>query len=212
MKSSKIFAVAIALIAWFALGLQQYILIDNTPGNGLTVAGAVGRFFLFFTVLSNLLVAISLTATVLMPGSRMGRFFSGASPKAAIAVYIFIVGLVYNLVLRQTWQPEGWQRVADELLHVAVPVLYIIYWLFIVPKGKLDWKDSLPWLFFPAIYVVYALARGIVEGFYAYPFLDIKVHGAGKVALNCAGLFVVFLVTGLLVIAVDKKMRTVKNS
>jgi hypothetical protein len=74
-NSSKTFMAIIALTAWIALGLQQYILIDNTPGNGMTPLQAVGRFLIFFTVLSNFLVAISLTVILVAPRSGAGLFF-----------------------------------------------------------------------------------------------------------------------------------------
>jgi hypothetical protein len=205
--ASAVLGAITAITAWFGLGLQQFILIDNTPGNGLTIFGAIGRFLIFFTVLSNILVAVSLTITLLSPASRWGHFFSRISSRTAIAVYIFIVGLVYNLVLRNTWHPAGWQKVADEILHVAVPLLYVLYWLLFVPKGTLKWKQCISWLIFPFIYVVYAMCRGWAEGFYAYPFLDLNVLSIGKVFINCIGLFLVFIVTGFVAIAIDRRMR-----
>ncbi len=201
---SVVLRIIIIVIAWFGLGLQQYILIDNTPGSGLTLLQAVGRFFNFFTILSNLLVAISLTIVLVSPGAAAGRFFAKPSVIAAIAVYIFIVGLVYNSILRYTWHPTGRDRVADELLHVAVPVLYIVYWLAFAPKGSLQWKSPFYWLVFPALYIIYALIRGAAEGFYPYPFINVTDLGYGKVALNSAGLMLVFIIAGMIIVAIGK--------
>jgi hypothetical protein len=206
VKGNKLLMMITALTAWFALGLQQYILIDNTPGNGMTPSEAVGRFLLFFTVLSNLLVAISLTIVLLSPASATARFFTKPSSPAAIALYIFIVGLVYNIILRSQWQPQGLQKIADELLHVAVPILYITWWLLFAGKHSLQWMDSIKWLAYPAVYLVYALVRGSLEGFYPYPFIDVTQWGAGQVAFNCAGLLIVFVIAGLLFVFIGKKM------
>jgi hypothetical protein len=207
--SRKIFMTLIALTVWFALGLQLYILINNTPGNGMTPLQSVGRFFIFFTILSNLLVAISLTVILLIPGSAAGLFFAKPSSATAVLVYIFIVGLVYNIILRNLWQPTGLQKLADELLHVAVPLLYLLYWLLFAVKTPLQWIHPFQWLVFPAIYLVYAMLRGGIEGFYPYPFINVKELGYQHVLLNSAGLLVVFIIAGLLFVAIGKYMSRI---
>jgi hypothetical protein len=207
-----IFRIFISVVAWFALTLQLFILIHNTPGNGMTPLQAVGRFFIFFTILSNLLVAISFTIILIKPNSITGYFFVKPYSVSAIAVYIFIVGLVYNIILRQLWQPTGLQQLADELLHVVVPVLYIVYWIFFIVKGSLKWKHCFEWLIFPIVYLIYAMFRGSIEGFYPYPFLDLNKLSYDRVLLNCAGLTIVFLVVGFLFVAVDKIVALYKKA
>src|SRR5258708_20950217 len=106
-----------AVAAWLALILQLYILINNIPGNGLSPIEAIGRFLIFFTVLTNLLVAINMTVLLLNPSGKTGHFFSKSFVVTAVALYIFIVALVYNIILRGLWHPTGLQKIADELLH-----------------------------------------------------------------------------------------------
>lgn len=205
-RAVRIFMMLTAITAWAALALQQYILITNTPGNGMTPLQAVGRFFIFFTILSNILVAISLTIVLLNSSSRGSRFFTNPSNIAAVTLYIFIVGIVYNLVLRSQWKPTGLQKIADELLHVAVPLLFTVYWIFMAPKAWLAWKNILPWLGFPSAYLVYAMVRGAAENFYPYPFLDLKTLAVGKVALNCALVLAAFIGVGMLLIAASRSL------
>ncbi len=197
----------IAIMAWFALGLQLYLLVSNGEQSGLTPLGAVWRFLAFFTILSNLLVAISLTCILNNPESRLGRFFSKPSTLAAISLYILIVGIVYNAILRSLWQPVGLQKWADELLHVVIPVFYVCYWLIFVPKGSLKWSLMIVWLLYPALYLAYALIRGRLEGFYPYPFINVTELGYGKVMTNAAALLVVFMVGGALFVGIDKMMK-----
>jgi hypothetical protein len=206
-SSATIFRIIVAIVAWFALILQQYILIDNTPGNGLTPLGAVWRFFIYFTILANLFVAISLTVVAIAPSSSAGRFFSKPSVIAGIGVYIFIVGLVYNIALRKIWNPIGRDRLADELLHVAVPLLYVLYWLIYASKKGLQWKHVFYWLSVPALYIVYALLRGSTEGFYAYYFINLDELGAQKVLLNSIVLLAAFVVIGCLFVAIGKRLE-----
>ncbi len=82
-------------------------------------------------------------------------------------------------------------------LHYLMPVVVVAEWLFQPPKAMLSFQQSLYWLVYPLVYLVYSLIRGPISGFYAYPFLNpAKIGGYGIVALYCVGIFVLFLVIG----------------
>jgi hypothetical protein len=211
IRNKKIFMLIPAFTGWFALAVQMYVLVSNTPGNGLTPLEAVGRFFIFFTILSNILVAVSLTILLVNPHSASGRYFNKASVITAIALYILIVGLVYNIILRSLWHPAGLQKLADELLHVAIPLLFIVYWFFFASKKGLTWMHPFRWLIFPALYLVYVLIRGALEGFYPYPFIDANELSFGRVFMNSFGLMFVFLAVGFLFVAVGKMISRKKG-
>lgn len=194
-----------AIFTWFALVVQFVIMINTSTDNHLTKLEAAGRFFAYFTILTNLLVAVNLTSVFLSPSSVPGRFFSRSSPAAATAVYILIVGIIYNILLRPLWKPEGWQKIADESLHVIVPLLYVLYWYFFASKKNLQWKNIVGWLIYPFFYLVYMLIRGAWEGFYPYPFLDVNVLGYSKAFLNAGSMLFVFLITGGIFILIGRK-------
>ena len=203
-KKSILFAGAIAIIAWFGLIVQFYYLIHNAAANGFTKPEAIGRFFSYFTILSNLMVAVSVSAFFIAPGSGISNFFKTPFIITAIAVYIFMVGVGYNLLLRGTWNPQGWHRVSDEIVHVADPLLFALYWYFFIPKNSLKWKYSLCWLLVPAVYLVYMIIRGSADGFYPYSFLDPKKLGYIRMLLNAAGVGIAFIVVGLLFVKLER--------
>jgi hypothetical protein len=205
-KQRFIFGLITAATAWCALALQQYILIDNTPGNGMTILQAIARFLLFFTVLTNLMIAVGVTISLLSPPSAAGRFFSKTSVMTATAVYIFTVAVVYNTILRGIVQLDGRDRIADELLHVVVPVLYLCYWYLFVPRQPLRWILALYWCWYPGLYVVYALIRGRIEDFYAYPFINLQELGTNRVLLNSGGMLVLFVTASLLFITAINRL------
>jgi hypothetical protein len=207
-KIEKIFIIMICLLAWFATGLQLFIMIDNSATSGQTLPVIISRFLGYFTILTNLLIAIALTSELVGSG-RLYRFFSKTPVKTAIAVYIFAVGLGYNFLLRHIWHPQGLQRIADELLHVVVPALYVLYWFMYTPKSGLRWRYILPWLLYPFLYLVFALTRGSIDGFYAYYFIDVSKLGYLVVLKNALLLFVVLVVISALFIAVG---RTIAKS
>jgi hypothetical protein len=206
-------AAGIAALAWFALALQLYLTIAVPIVPGLTVLERVANYFSFFTILTNLIVAIALTSFVTLPKFPLGQFFSRPAVQSAIAVYIAVVGAIYSLLLRHQWSPQGMGKLADGLLHDAVPVLYGIYWLVFVPKAQLRWKHALLWLIYPVAYMFYTVARGAAIGWYPYPFIDVGVLGYAVALRNAAGMLVVFIMAGLIVVAIGRGMtrRSVRS-
>ncbi|HTU52274.1 MAG TPA: Pr6Pr family membrane protein [Acidobacteriaceae bacterium] len=192
----------IAAVAWFALVLQLLLMVQQaTPG---TTLHAVINYFSFFTILTNLLVALCATLPLLAPHSAVGQFFIRPSTQTAIAVYIAIVGITYSLLLRKMWNPQGAQKIADVSLHDVIPVLYVVFWVFLVPKFTLRWSDAVRWLAFPVAYMAYTLARGFVSHWYPYYFIDVDTIGWSRALSHAFGLLVAFLVLGLLFIAIGR--------
>lgn len=207
-KFNKIFLTVIAIAGWFALIFQFYLIILHRK---FSLPGTVVQFFSYFTILSNIVVATCCTLILLKPTSGWGKFFSQPAVVTAITLYITVVGLVYNLVLRFLWAPQGLQKIVDELLHSIIPILFILYWLLFVQKDLLQWKNAFPWLLFPFIYSIYILCRGALTGLYPYPFMDVVELGYKKVLINSGYLVVVFLFVALLFIAAGKMLTGYRN-
>ena len=197
----KIYLTVLSIAVWFALIGQLYLIIQNRT---TSVVSTIIRYISFFTILTNLLVALCSTTLLQRKNNSGLNFFSRNKNITAIAVYITIVGLVYNLILRFLWQPQGFQLIVDELLHTAIPILFIVFWFVFVPKAYLKTKDIFPWLLYPLLYVIYVLIRGSLNGVYPYPFIDVTQLGYNKVLLNSAVLVVVFILFSLLYVALDR--------
>ena len=204
-KPYRIFA---AGIGWFALALQ-YWLIVRLKTDGDLVAGAV-RFFSYFTILSNILVALAMTLPWAAPRSRLGRFSLEPSVRTAILVYIVVVAVIYHLLLRHLWNPQGWQLVADGLLHVAAPAMYVVDWFLFVPKGTVPFRSAFAWLGFPVLYAGYSLAHGAATGFYPYPFIDVSRLGLERTLIDMGMLLFLFGGLGLFAIALDRLLARMR--
>ncbi len=194
-----------ALLGWFALALQLYLMLVQSSGPAML--GTMITYFSFFTILTNLLTALVFTAIAFGPETGRGQWFRTPTVQAGTAVYIAIVGIIYQLLLRQLWNPQGAQWVADVLLHSVIPVGYVVYWLLFGPRTGLNWKTAVAWLTYPSVYLVYILARGAVSGLYPYPFVDVNVLGYGGVLARAALFLLVFLGGGLLVVALARRIR-----
>ena len=202
--TGRIFMAVIAIVTWFALGLQFPLSIAVSRSNGMTIVGAVVTYFSFFTILTNLLVALTTTILICAPNSRLGQYFSRPVVTAGVAIHIAVVGAVYSVALRHLWDPEGLQRVADIILHDTAPPLYVAFWLIFGRKRGLQWSDVLWWLIYPLVYLSFVLFRGALTGRYPYPFIDAGALGYSRVLLNAAMLLGAFVGAGLLVIAASR--------
>jgi len=200
----RFYLAAMVIIGWFALATQFYI---NMTSGISGIRELMVRYFSYFTIQTNILVAVCFTTLLLKPQSKWGRFFSRQQTLSAITVYIVIVGLIYNTILRFLWEPEGLQKIVDELLHSVIPLLVLFYWFVFTAKDRLQWKNVLPWLIYPFAYIVYILIRGSVSGFYPYPFINTQRLGLDKVLVNSVGIAFVFICMSLLLVMIAKSTR-----
>lgn len=194
----------LAVLGWAGLTIQLYLIFFARLSIGASLLGGLVSFFSYFTILTNTLVATVLTCAVAERESAARRWFLQPWVSSGIAVSIAVVGLAYSILLRHLWHPEGWQFVADELLHDVMPLLFLGYWWCCVPKGKLRLWHLPLWLTYPLVYFIYALLRGHLLGAYAYPFIDVAVLGYPQVLANAGGILVGFVLVGLLVIGLDR--------
>jgi hypothetical protein len=193
----QLFAGATALVAWTTLGLQLALFL-----NAMTLAPALWRFAGFFTILTNLLVAIMATE---IASGRTDRL-SGPVARMCVTAAMLLVGVAYWFLLAPLWTPTGWQLAADIGLHLAVPVLTLALW-FAMADGTLSWRDVPKAAIWPAIYAIYAVARGAIDGWYAYWFLNPKDQSPLELLVSVVGLALLIMAVGALLVAIDRKRR-----
>ncbi|MBV7488910.1 hypothetical protein ABIE16_001208 [Pseudomonas sp. 2725] len=198
------FVVVAAMLGWAGLSIQMYLIFHSRWTLGASLIGGLVSFFSYFTVLSNTLVATVLTCAVTSRESAARRWFLQPWVSSGIAVSIAVVSLAYNLLLRHLWHPEGWQWLADELLHDVMPLLFLVYWWSCVPKGRLRVGHIGLWVIYPLVYFAYSLLRGHLLAVYPYPFIDVEKLGYPQVFINAGGLLTGFVVIALLVIGLDR--------
>lgn len=193
-------AALLAATGWFALVLQFVLQSRAVAGLGLSAAEGVIRFLSYFTIQTNILAALVLTAFAIKRQSD--EWLVHPFVRSAVAVYIAIVGMLYFVALRHLWAPQGAQWIADTILHYVIPAGYLVFWLSCVRKAGLRWYDPLLWLIYPLFYLAFVLMRGKLSGFYPYPFIDTGSLGYAKVAFNSLGLLIVCSAFGSLVVGI----------
>ncbi len=184
----------VAAVAWFAVVFQLVLVLqgsavlveDDPPGMGERVY----RFFAYFTIQSNLLVAITSTALARDPGlDRRGW----RVVRLAGVVGITVTGLVHFFLLRPLLDLDGADWVADKLLHMVVPVLAVAAWAWVGPRPRTTWREAAYGLLWPVVWLAWTLVVGQVDGWVPYPFLDADEEGWGSVVVVSIGVTALFL-------------------
>lgn len=204
MRLRRPWVAAGACLGWAALAIQLYLVLLGRWQEQASLLGGLVNLFGYFTVLSNTLAAVVLTHAAFGRESAARRFFLSPTVSGGVVVSIVLVGVAYSVLLRHLWTPQGWQWVADELLHDVMPLVFVVYWWRCVDKGHLRARHLLYWMLYPVGYFGYTLLRGHGIGFYPYPFVDVAKLGYGQVVVNALGVLAGFVLIGVGLILVDR--------
>ena len=121
----------------------------------------------------------------------------------ATLVSIAVTAVVHWFLLRPILHLPGSSYVVDKLLHVVVPLLFVVVWLVAGPRRPTTRREILPSLLWPLLWGVYTIVRGFAADFWPYPFMNIDTLGWGHVLANLAGVAVLFGLFGLAFAALD---------
>jgi hypothetical protein len=186
-------AAVVAIVCWVGLGIQ----FGHTYGFEHTVPLTLWVLSRFFTVLTNLLMALAMTWVAI--GRRAAPELLGG-----LTLSIVLVGVVYWALLQNLHHPDGLAHVANILLHRVSPVAMTLWWLLFAPRGRLRWRAPWLWTIYPMAYFAFILARGRLDGRYPYPFIDVTHLGWLQVALNAAGIALAFILAGYAMVWIDR--------
>jgi hypothetical protein len=190
---------ALAALAWCALLLQLVLLLRTAVVHGTGIGHALATYFGFFTVLSNLFVALIASAGALSNRPASPNLFYRPQMVGCATTAIVLVGLTYHALLRELWDPTGAQKVADVLLHSVVPVATFAHWFIYRGHDRLPWWAPFAWCLYPLLYFVGMLARGALTDIYPYPFVDVSALGLVRVLRNAVALLALFTLLGFAV-------------
>ena len=127
VRLKRWYAAATGILAWSALGLQLYISLGLRLTSGGSLIDGLIAYLSYFSILTNILVALALTVPLMSATSRLGRFFSSPGVCTGIAASIALVAIAYSLLLRHLIRPQGIGHLAVVVLHDVMPVLFLLY-------------------------------------------------------------------------------------
>ena len=204
---------SVVVTVGLVLQLSLAITADSGTGAFASTPDRVVNFFSYFTVLSNIAVAVT-TGMLAARLDRRSTLFRVIRLDGLVA--IAVTGVVFHLTLAQLQELTGWNAFADAILHTASPILAVLGWLAFGPRGQLSGRIVLLAVIAPVCWLVYALVRGANvqdrdgNDFYPYPFMNVQEHGYPVVLLNCAIVAVLFLAICAAALWADRRLPGVR--
>ena len=202
---------ATSAIVTAGLVLQFVLVVTAGSGEGRfeSTPARILNYFSFFTVLPNIAVAVT-TGMLARRLERPSTAFRVLRLDAVIC--IAVTGLVFHLALSSLQELTGWDAAADFLLHTLSPILCPLGWLLFGPRGQLD-RRIVAWSVVPPLcWLGYALLYGATtedrngNQYYAYPFMNVEVHGYAVALVRCVVVAVLFLGLALGALAIDRRL------
>ncbi|MCW2737166.1 Pr6Pr family membrane protein [Nocardioides sp.] len=200
----------VAVVAWGAVLFQlvlvlmgSAVLVEEDPPS---LGESIYRFFAYFTIQSNLLVAVA--------SSVLARDPLASQPwwrvvRLAGLVGITVTGLVHFFLLRPLLDLDGADYVADKVLHMVVPVLAIAAWAWCGPRPRVVRREIAYALAWPVAWTTWTLVAAQASGWVPYPFMDADKDGWGPVVVACVAITVLFLALFALAAWLDRRLPAV---
>ncbi len=162
----------------------------------------------YFTIQSNILVALALLYFLISPDSGRAR----AILRGAVLLSIIITGLVFHILLKPGELFASGIDLTNHLTHSVAPLGFALDWLLFDRKGEMQWAHLPLWTIYPLLYWLCTVLCGAKTGFYPYFFMDVGKLGYGGALLWLAVLTVVFLIVGLFLIGLDRLLDRRKRT
>jgi hypothetical protein len=166
------------------------------------------NFFSYFTILTNLFVAVVLIVSAINRIRRKTPTETGDILRGSATVSIAIVGIVFGLLLSH--MDSGMIPWTNFVVHYLIPVIMVLDWLIQPPTAKLVARHIGYWIIYPIVYLIYSLIRGAFTNWYPYWFIDPAKSPGGwtGVTLFAAAITLGFLLISFLLLWLGNARRS----
>jgi len=135
------------------------------------------EYFSYFSIQGTLIAAVMLGYTGWLSWTGTPERKEVTIARVSATTYEIVIAVVYNALLRGTpgdVRDAGyvWPVLPNEIMHVWAAVLILLDWLIIAGYPKLRLKASLWVAVFPLAWLAFSVTRGIIDGWWAYWFLN----------------------------------------
>ena len=220
---------------WFRIGAAVTALsgvvagfvvnVDRAAREGQSLGAVMANYFSLFTIVSTLLSVAALTAAAAWAARHPGTSREPLSIALGLAIVsgpIFLLGIVYNALLRGLPSAVALgdsagiallDQYAAEVLHVVMPLYFLLDLLFAPRRRGLPWWSLGVLVSYPVIWITYTMIRGervanpdgTTPWWYPYPFLDPHIAGGyGSPLTYIAVMTGAFLAIGAGIIATGR--------
>jgi hypothetical protein len=173
MKSTRIVAVFRWLAAATILSSVVWQVTDRMANNLFRPA----EYFSYFSIQGTIIAGALLAFTGWLSWHGIAETKWVTIARASATTYAIVIAVVYNALLRGSpLDPRDagydWPVVPNEIMHVWAAVLILLDWLIFAGYAKLRLRASLWVAVFPLAWLTFSVTRGILDGWWAYWFLN----------------------------------------
>lgn len=206
MKANRIVAVLRWMAAVTVFSAVVWQISDRLANNLFRPE----EYFSYFSIQGTLIAAAMLgyTGWLAWMGTPEKRWVTIA--RVSSTTYIVVIALVYNALLRGTpgdVRDAGyeWPVIPNEIIHVWAAVIILLDWLLVAGATQVRLRAALWVAVYPLVWLAFSVTRGIVDGWWAYWFLNPNDEGGINGMLTyIAGITVLMIGLGFVLLAARK--------
>jgi hypothetical protein len=214
MKTNR----AVALFRWLSavtvFSAVAWQVTDRVANNLFRPA----EYFSYFSIQGTLIAAAMLAYTgwLAWKGTPEKKWVTIA--RVSTTTYIVVIALVYNALLRGSAGDVrdagyAWPVVPNEIIHVWAAVIILLDWLLIAGASQVRLRAALWVAAYPLAWLVFCITRGMLDGWWAYWFLNPNEPGGVPGMLQyIAGITVLMIGLGFVLLAARKGVARLTKS
>jgi hypothetical protein len=214
MKANR----TVALFRWLAavtvFSAVVWQVTDRVANNLFRPA----EYFSYFSIQGTLIAAAMLAYTgwLAWKGTPEKKWVTIA--RVSTTTYIVVIALVYNALLRGSAGDVrdagyAWPVVPNEIIHVWAAVIILLDWLLIAGASQVRLRAALWVAAYPLAWLVFCITRGMLDGWWAYWFLNPNEPGGVPGMLQyIAGITVLMIGLGFVLLAARKGVARLTKS
>ena len=178
MKSTRIVAVFRWLAAAAILSSVVWQVTDRLAHNLFRPA----EYFAYFSIQGTLIASVMLAYTGWLAWNGTPEKKQVTIARVSATTYSIVIAVVYNALLRGgagDIRDAGyaWPVVPNEIMHVWAAVLMVLDWALVAGLSSVRLRAAFWAAAFPLAWLLFSVTRGILDGWWAYWFLNPNDEG-----------------------------------
>jgi hypothetical protein len=211
MNPNRIVAVFRWLAAATVLSSVVWQVTDRLANNLFRPA----EYFSYFSIQGTLIAAVMLGYTGWLAWMGTAEKHQVTIARVSATTYAVVIAVVYNALLRGS-APDprdvgyAWPVIPNEIMHVWAAVFLLLDWLIVAGASRVRLRAALWVAVYPLAWLAFSVTRGILDGWWAYWFLNPNEPGGVPGMLQyVAGITVLMIGLGFVLIALRKLVARV---
>ena len=178
MKPTRIVAIYRWLAAAAIFSSVAWQVTDRLAHNLFRPA----EYFAYFSIQGTVIASVMMAYTGWLAWSGTAEKRQVTIARVSATTYSVVIALVYNALLRGTpgdIRDAGydWPVVPNEIMHVWAAVFMLLDWLVVAGASQVRLRAAFWVAAFPLAWLAFSVTRGIVDGWWAYWFLNPNDEG-----------------------------------